>query len=290
MPQTKRLLQRLMQEIGAALHRANFVGTWRASVICASTVPSPTGKPYPVSLCVRWPHSRLHEAFVTTIGRMQAPPLFSIIMPTYNRAALLGRALASVLAQVESQWELLIADDGSTDDTWSLLCDWQASDPRIRCWRHENGGQSMARNRLLAEARAPWIAFLDSDDEFDPSHLLRRRAAIESDPAVDMWISPMRVVGNPLVPCRHHPGRMIHVDLCLGVGMIVVRSEAILAVGGFPEIRYAEDSALVKKLVVGGVRSRKLHERSYVYHRDHADTITQNRLRDVSTPRSEMPL
>jgi glycosyltransferase involved in cell wall biosynthesis len=220
---------------------------------------------------------------------MLAPPFFSIIMPTYNRAALLGRALASVLGQVEPRWELLVADDGSTDDTWPLLCDWQASDERVRCWKHENAGQSVARNRLLAEASAPWIAFLDSDDEFEPAHLLRRRQAIESDPGVDMWISPMRVVGDPLVPCRHHPGQMIHVDRCLGVGMIVVRREAILAVGGFPEMRYAEDSALVKKLVVGGVRSRKLHERSYVYHRDHADTITQNRLRSVNAAAGDRP-
>lgn len=72
--------------------------------------------------------------------------------------------------------------------------------------------------------------------------------------------------------------------------MIVVRREAIVAVGGFSEIRYAEDSALVKKLVVVGVRSRKLRDRSHVYHRDHADTITQNRLRDVSAPKNERPL
>jgi len=216
------------------------------------------------------------------------PPLFSIIMPTYNRAALLGRALSSVVVQVESRWELLVGDDGSTDETWPLLCDWQASDERIRCWKHENRGQSAARNRLLAEARAPWIAFLDSDDEFEPLHLSRRREAIESDATVDMWVSPMRVVGNPLVPCRHHPGRMIHVDNCLGVGMIVVRREAILAVGGFPEIRYAEDSVLVKKLVVGGVRSRRLDERSYVYHREHDNTITRNHLKSAVSPDDEL--
>ncbi len=210
---------------------------------------------------------------------MQALPLFSIIMPTYNRAALLGRALSSVVAQVEPGWELLVGDDGSTDGTWPLLCDWQASDDRVRCWKHANRGQSATRNRLLAEARAPWIVFLDSDDEFEPLHLARRREAIEADATIDMWVSPMRVVGDPLVPCRHHPGQMIHVDNCLGVGMIVVRREAILAVGGFPEMRYAEDSALVKKLVVGGISSRRLDERSYVYYRDHADTITQNHLR-----------
>jgi glycosyltransferase involved in cell wall biosynthesis len=184
---------------------------------------------------------------------MQALPLFSIIMPTYNRAALLGRALSSVVAQVELSWELLVGDDGSTDGTWPLLCDWQASDDRV-----------------------------------EPLHLARRREAIEADATIDMWVSPMRVVGDPLVPCRHHPGQMIHVDNCLGVGMIVVRREAILAVGGFPEMRYAEDSALVKKLVVGGISSRRLDERSYVYYRDHADTITQNHLKTTPVPGDEL--
>jgi glycosyltransferase involved in cell wall biosynthesis len=216
------------------------------------------------------------RALGVTLEHMQAPPLFSIILPTYNRAALLGRALSSVLAQDESSWELLVGDDGSTDKTWPLLCDWQARDHRVRCWRHENRGQSITRNRLLAQARAPWIAFLDSDDEFEPMHLSRRREVIESSTEVAMWISPMRIVGSPLVPCKHHPEHMIHVDRCVGVGMIVVRREAILAVGGFPEIGYAEDSAMVKRLVVAGVRTRRLEARSYIYYRDHADTITQN--------------
>jgi glycosyltransferase involved in cell wall biosynthesis len=207
---------------------------------------------------------------------MPIPPLFSIVMPTLNRAALLGRSISSVLAQHEPAWELLVADDGSTDATWPLLCDWQAADTRIRCWRHANCGQSATRNRLLAEAKAPWIVFLDSDDEFEPAHLSKRREAIAADGNVDLWISPMRVVGNPLVRCRHHPGRMVHVDNCVGVGMLVVRREAILAAGGFPEMAYAEDTAMVSRLVLSGVRSRQLPHRSYVYHRDHADSVTHN--------------
>jgi glycosyltransferase involved in cell wall biosynthesis len=221
---------------------------------------------------------------------MQAPPFFSIILPTYNRAAFLGRALSSVLAQDETSWELLVGDDGSTDETWPLLCDWQARDQRVRCWRHENCGQSITRNRLLAKARSPWIAFLDSDDEFEPTHLSRRREVIESNAEIAMWISPMRIVGSPLVPCRHHPEQLIHVDRCVGVGMIVVRREAILAVGGFPEIGYAEDSALVKRLVVGGVRARRLEDRSYVYHRDHADTITKNHVSHAQSTTGKLPV
>ena len=212
---------------------------------------------------------------------MQTAPLFSIIMPTFNRAGLLGRAITSVLAQEETGWELLVADDGSTDATWPLLCDWQASDTRIRCWRHANRGQAAARNALLQEASAPWVVFLDSDDEFDPGHLSKRREAIASEADVDLWISPMRVVGDPLVPCSRHYGKMIHLDKCVGVGMIVVRREAILGIGGFPEMAYAEDAAMISRLVLAGVRTRQLAQRSYVYHREHADTITHNQRRSL---------
>lgn len=202
-------------------------------------------------------------------------------MPTFNRAGLLGRAMSSVLAQDEVAWELLVADDGSTDETWPLLCGWRSADARIRCWRHDNLGQSAARNGLLGKARAPWIAFLDSDDEFEPGHLSKRREAIASDGDVDMWISPMRVVGDPLVPCSEHHGQMIHVDQCVGVGMIVVRREVILAAGGFPELAYAEDSAMISRLLVDGARTRQLAQRSYVYYRDHANTITHNQRKSI---------
>ena len=55
------------------------------------------------------------------------------MLPTHNRAELLGRALASVVAQQEPRWELLIVDDGSIDGTWPLLCDWRVREPRLRC-------------------------------------------------------------------------------------------------------------------------------------------------------------
>lgn len=208
-------------------------------------------------------------------------PFFSIILPTCHRASLLDRALASVLAQSEQAWELLVTDDGSIDGTWASLCDWRRQDDRLTCWRHANRGQSVSRNRMLQHARAPWVVFLDSDDEYEPHHLARRRAAIEADPAIDLWISPMRVVGSPLVPCQEHPGRMIHIDRCVGVGTLAMRREAILAVGGFPEIDYAEEFGLMTRLLAAGIHLRRLDERSCVDHRSHADTITRNRMLGV---------
>ncbi len=208
-----------------------------------------------------------------------AMPFFSIILPTYNRARLLDRALASVLAQSEPAWELLVIDDGSIDGTWASLCDWRRQDDRVRCWRHANRGQSASRNWMLQHALAPWIVFLDSDDEFERHHLALRRQAIESAPQVDLWISPMRVVGSPLVPNLHDPGALIHVDQCIGVGMLAIRREPLLEVGGFPDLDYAEESALMTRLLAHGVIQRRLDQRSYVYHRGHADTLTMNRQR-----------
>jgi glycosyltransferase involved in cell wall biosynthesis len=204
-----------------------------------------------------------------------AAPHFSILMPTFNRAGFLGRALVSVLAQHETGWELLIADDGSADGTPGVLADWRQRDPRIRTWRHDNRGQSASRNRLLHEARAPWIAFLDSDDELEPDHLARHREAIEADPAVDIWMSPMRVVGSSMVPCAEKPGEDIHLDDCIGVGMLVLRREAMLAAGGFPDLAYAEESALMQRLLANGDKRGYLARRTYVYHRSHSDSLTR---------------
>lgn len=204
-----------------------------------------------------------------------ATPRFSILMPTFNRAGFLGRALVSVLAQHDTAWELLIADDGSGDDTPSVLAGWRQRDPRIRTWRHDNRGQAASRNRLLHEARAPWIAFLDSDDELEPDHLARHREAIEADPAVDIWLSPMRVVGSSMVPCAENPGEDIHLDDCIGVGMLVLRRQVMLAAGGFPDIAYAEESALMQRLLANGGRRGHLARRSYVYHRCHAGSLTR---------------
>jgi glycosyltransferase involved in cell wall biosynthesis len=204
-------------------------------------------------------------------------PMFSIILPTYNRAHLLDRALASVLGQQEQSWELLIADDGSIDGTWASLCDWTRRDRRLRCWRHANRGQAASRNAILQHARGDWVVFLDSDDEFLLEHLALRRQAITSRPAVQLWISPMHIVGSPLVACQIHQDRMIHIDRCIGVGMLTVRREALLSVGGFPELDYAEESALMTRLLADGVTCQRLPHRSYVYHRDHTDTITHHR-------------
>ena len=94
---------------------------------------------------------------------MAASPRVSVIVPTYNRAGLLARALQSVLAQSWTDFEVLVVDNGSTDETPSIASTF--TDARIRWLRVETRGASAARNAAISEARGVWVAFLDDDDE-----------------------------------------------------------------------------------------------------------------------------
>lgn len=96
-------------------------------------------------------------------------PYFSVILPTYNRAHLLPKAIQSMVDQTFGDWELIIVDDGSTDDTKATVEKFQ--DERIRYIYQENQERSVARNNGINQAKGSYICFLDSDDYFLPEKL-----------------------------------------------------------------------------------------------------------------------
>lgn len=104
----------------------------------------------------------------------------SVVIPTYNRAHLIVRAVESVLAQMRAEDELIVIDDGSTDNTAEVLAAYRG---RLRYIQAPNGGAGAARNRGLREATKPLLTFLDSDDEWMPGHLdlLREVMAARSE-------------------------------------------------------------------------------------------------------------
>jgi glycosyltransferase involved in cell wall biosynthesis len=95
-----------------------------------------------------------------------ASPFFSIILPTYNRAHLIETAVKSVLNQTFSDWELIIVDDGSTDNTKEVISEFASSDKRIKYFYQENQERSIARNNGIDHAKGEYICFLDSDDYY----------------------------------------------------------------------------------------------------------------------------
>lgn len=98
-------------------------------------------------------------------------PTISIILPAYNAQNTLEKAIASVQGQTFTDWELLVVNDGSTDNTRSLAERYAGQDARIRVITQPNGGRSAARNTGLAHARGEYMAFLDADDMFLPNTL-----------------------------------------------------------------------------------------------------------------------
>lgn len=106
-------------------------------------------------------------------------PQVSIIVPTYNRADTIQRAIKSVQAQTFADWELIVVDDGSTDDTASII---DGLEPRMTVIRQENRGFAEARNAGIRASAGEYLAFLDSDDEFLPHHLELCIAFLEAFP------------------------------------------------------------------------------------------------------------
>jgi glycosyltransferase involved in cell wall biosynthesis len=106
-----------------------------------------------------------------------AAPFFSVVIPVYNRARVLGEALRSVLAQSERDFEIVVVDDGSRDDPGGVAAAF--GDSRVRVVHQENAGGGAARNAGIRETRGRFIAFLDSDDLFLPHHLAAMRALLE---------------------------------------------------------------------------------------------------------------
>ena len=104
-------------------------------------------------------------------------PYFSIILPTYNRSNLLSGAIKSVINQSLTDWELLIIDDGSTDNTKEVVLSF--NDSRIRYIYQDNAERSAARNRGIKESVGIWVCFLDSDDIFFNNYLKNLKDIID---------------------------------------------------------------------------------------------------------------
>lgn len=141
---------------------------------------------------VALPSSR--EGELTVIDRRPAHPLVSVVIPTYNRAAQVERAIDSVLAQTFSDLEAIVVDDGSTDGTAAALAARYGDDSRVRIVASKHGGVAVARNVGLDRATGSIIAFLDSDDRWQPWKLALQLECLAALPDAGMIWTDMRAV------------------------------------------------------------------------------------------------
>ncbi len=204
---------------------------------------------------------------------MSTNPLVSIILTTWNRAALLPRAIASVRAQRWTEWELLVEDDGSTDETESLLASIALTESRMSVSRHDNFGPARSRNLGMTRAAGDIITFLDSDDEYETDHLRRRVRLFLEWPEVLFIHGGVRVIGDfdqRFVPDLDAPDRRIAVEQCAIGGTFFARRGVIEVAGGWRD-GYGEDADLLRR-IRGSCSVLRVEDPTYVYHRETSDS------------------
>ncbi len=164
----------------------------------------------------------------------------SVIIPTYNRAHTLARALDSVLAQTQPANEIIVIDDGSTDGTKQLLADHY---PQVKCITQSQQGVSASRNRGIKQAQSKWIALLDSDDSWHTNKLEQQWLALKAEPnplchTDEIWIRQSKRV-NPKVKHTKSSENLFErsLELCL-----ISPSSALMLRSLFDNVGYFDEN------------------------------------------------
>ncbi|MCW6537357.1 glycosyltransferase family 2 protein [Sphingomonas lycopersici] len=213
-----------------------------------------------------------------------SPPTVSVIMAAYNGAALIGETLDSLAAQTLSDFEAIVVDDRSTDDTLALLRAWP--DPRVRVIAlDENGGPVRARNRAFAEARGRYIAALDQDDLCRPERFARQVAWLDANPDVALVGSDTGMLSNGVIrPATRHAAHstprlvewLLRIENPLVWSSVMIRADVARRLEPFtrPELLYAEDFDLYHRIVRIGGRVARIDADLLVY-RQHEGGASQ---------------
>lgn len=192
-------------------------------------------------------------------------PTFSVVIPAYNAADTLGEAIDSVLAQTRPDFEVIVINDGSTDDTAAVAAGF--TDPRVRVYSQENAGPSAARNRGIAQAVGEYVSSLDSDDLWLPDYLAEMGRALEENPRAGFaytraWVldasDRFRTVPTgarhrpptPMPPRDQFIAELLR-ECC--VNAPTIRRTALEQVGGYDEsLSHGEDWELWLRLANSG--------------------------------------
>lgn len=231
-------------------------------------------------------------------------PVVSVVIPAYNAAAYIAETIRSVQNQTFSDWELIVVDDGSTDETATIVSGF-LSDPRVRYVKQKNAGVSAARNHGMQPASGTFIAFLDADDLWKPENLSLKAAYLEANPSVLLVHADVENIDENSKPLgSFNSGKEGNVlrDLLLwngtvvpGPSSILVRKKAAEAIGGFDtELSTAADQDFFFRLAAKGnfgqirkllsqyrIHSSNMHANIALMERDHLLTYRKAKQRNV---------
>ncbi|MEM9030861.1 MAG: glycosyltransferase family A protein [Pseudomonadota bacterium] len=215
----------------------------------------------------------------------EAIPSISVVVPCYNAAATIEDCMRSVQAQTRNDWELIVVDDGSHDNSRTVVLDLAQRDPRIRLHAQANAGPAAARNCGVGLARGGIVAFLDSDDRWDPDHLALATAMLDADPALGVAFASCRILNDHGLPTgqrtRAWTNGVAIADILAGnptatCSSLVVRKAVFETVGGMrDDMVHAEDQEWLFRVIRHGWRLRS-HNRTTVGYRTSAGGLSAN--------------
>jgi len=203
-------------------------------------------------------------------------PRISVIMATFNRGRCIQTAIESVLQQTFTNRELLIVDDGSTDDTMQIVDPYLLQHQNIRYIKHRNRKASLSRNAGMQASFGKFITFLDSDDYYLPNHLASRVSIIGEPDSPDLLVGGILAPPGTMVRDRTNPEMLVPLEQCIPGATFFGRRELFFALSGFRNLPYAEDTDLWERATAAGWKLKTVdHPKTYIYQQS-PDSITQN--------------
>lgn len=203
-------------------------------------------------------------------------PMFSVVITTYNREELVVRALESLLRQTLSDWEGIIVDDGSTDITHEKLLPYLQSESRLKYLLKTHSGGAPSKNHGIKASSGKFITFLDSDDEYHPSHLATRKEFLLRKPGTSFLHGGFKVLGNQYVPDIYNPSRLINLKNCVIGGTFFIERETLLSLGAFRDLSLGSDHDLYQRAREMNIKMARIEEPTYIYHRENPNSVTRN--------------
>ncbi|HMS63944.1 MAG TPA: glycosyltransferase family 2 protein [Ignavibacteria bacterium] len=200
----------------------------------------------------------------------------SVILTLFNSKSFYKKALDSILNQTYRDFEVVIVDDGSTDNIETELFPLFKSNPDIKYIRHSNRGHPLSLNTGIKNSSGKFITFLDSDDEYLPEHLNQRVNYFNENPETDLLYSPALLIGNEndfLVPDANDNSKLIHLNDCVIGGTLFGKRKVFEELEGFRNI-YSHDFDFINRLnASGNFRAVKFNSLTYKYYRDNPESV-----------------
>jgi glycosyltransferase involved in cell wall biosynthesis len=201
-------------------------------------------------------------------------PFFSIIITTFNRAHILHRALDSLISQTENDWEAIVVDDESTDNTYFKLLPYLCLNQRIRYLKKMHSGEALSKNAGIRVASGKYISFLDSDDEYNSGHLQSRREILIQNPSIRFLHGGVTIIGNQYVPDRFDYKKNINLNKCVIGGTFFIERNLLFQLSGFRKMILGTDADLFDRAVEEGIIINETKIPTYIYHHENEDSIT----------------